>query len=334
MEAHPHSQPPVSLPAGTPVWLKELLHNREVTDLCFNGPYELFFDQGFGLEHCTSSFSKQPSHPHFLSVEAFHQWVLSLLASAGKSWDAKFPFMDAILLSGHRLHVVFPPLARQGILLSFRRLPLALAKTQLTRWKDSFLYDYLTKKVLKGDSVLISGATGSGKTTLLSDLIQEVPLSERIIALEDTAELAPAHPHFISLVSRLANADGFGEVTLRMLLKQTLRMRPDRIMLGECRGPEILELLQALNTGHRGAMATLHANSAREALKRIELLCLLASAGAVPLFAVRELISLGVQYVAQVKKTEKHRFISEVWKIEGREGDSILMRKVIDSEAS
>jgi pilus assembly protein CpaF len=177
---------------------------------------------------------------------------------------------------------------------------------------------------------VISGATGSGKTTLANDLIAEIPQNIRIIALEDTSELAPQHPHFISLVSRAPNADGFGEVTLRTLLKQTLRMRPDRIILGECRGAEVLDLLQVLNTGHRGALTTLHANSPRDALRRIELLCLLASGGSLPSSVIRELLSLGIQWVVQIQREGMVRRISELWKIEGREGDTILMRQVLE----
>jgi pilus assembly protein CpaF len=178
---------------------------------------------------------------------------------------------------------------------------------------------------------VVSGATGSGKTTLANDLLGEVAASERIVALEDTPELAPAHPHFLSLLSRPANADGHGAVGLRDLLRQTLRMRPDRVVLGECRGPEVLELLQALNTGHRGALATLHANSPRDALRRIELLCLLGSGGDLPSRTVRELVACGIEWVAQVRRVGATREIAELWRLEGREGDTILMRQVLDS---
>jgi pilus assembly protein CpaF len=213
---------------------------------------------------------------------------------------------------------------------SLRRLSSVQTREIATsRWQDSPLYEKLQSIVLSGDSLLIAGATGSGKTTLLSDLLGIIPPHERIIALEDTPEIIPQHPHFISLVSRPANADGYGEVTLRMLLKQTLRMRPDRILLGECRGSEVLELLQALNTGHKGAMATLHANSPRDALRRIELLCLLSAGSSLSSSCIRELISLGIQWVAQVERTGPYRRVSELYRVEGREGDTILMRPMI-----
>jgi pilus assembly protein CpaF len=315
----------------TPAWLEMALTSPEVTDICLNGANEAFVDRGHGMAAIEGT-------GEIWSEEDMRNWVLQQLAQAGKSWDARHPFIDAALPSGHRLHVAFPPLARQGILVSLRRLASAsrgVPQSGTVRWGHSSFYTRLKQAVLEGDSILISGATGSGKTTLANDLLSEVEPQERILALEDTPELSPAHPHFISLTSRPPNADGFGEVTLRTLLKQALRMRPDRVILGECRGGEVLDLLQALNTGHQGAMATLHANSPRDALRRIELLCLLSSQGAVPLSAIRELVSAGVQWIAQVYRRESmdgapaRREIRELCHIEGREGDTILMRPMI-----
>ena len=309
---------------STPHWLETLMTQAKVTDICLNGHTSVFVDQGKGIEHYTEN--AQALWP---SAETYKSWVIDLLSSAGKSWDAKNPYIDAALPSGHRLHVIFPPIARQGICVSLRKLPQPHTEESIGRWRDSPLYEPLREAVIRGDSILISGSTGAGKTTLASDLLSEVPVSERVIALEDTPELAPRHPHFLSLVSRPPNADGHGEVTLRTLLKQTLRMRPDRIVLGECRGAEVLDLLQALNTGHRGALATLHANTPRDALRRLELLCLLNGGTLLGLSSLRELMALGIQWIAQVKRMENGRRISELWKIEGREGDTILMRPVI-----
>jgi pilus assembly protein CpaF len=288
-----------------------LLADPGVTDICLNGALGAYADRGRGPEPVTDARWHE---------EGLKTWVLARLSEAGRGWDARHPFADAALTSGHRLHAVFPPVARTGVHVSLRRLP----TPGPPRWSASPLFDTLSEAVRRGESVLISGATGSGKTTLLTDLLAEIPADERILALEDTPELAPRHPHFVSLTSRPANADGCGEVTLRALLRQALRMRPDRIVLGECRGPEVLDLLQALNTGHRGAMATLHASSPREAIKRVELLCLLASP--VPLPALRELLALGIRWVAQVERRGPGRVISELWRVEGREGETILMR--------
>lgn len=321
--------------------LDELLTRPELTDVCINGAREIYVDEGRGMRLW------EPASGAGLREEELRSWLLDQFAGVGRTWDARHPFVDATLPSGHRLHVVFPPVAREGILVSLRRLPAFRTPGQdgsaeaeaagRARWGSGptgALFARLREAVVAGESVLISGATGSGKTTLANDLLASVPPQERIIALEDTPELSPAHPHFVSLVSRPSNADGFGEVTLRALLRQTLRMRPDRIILGECRGPEVLDLLQALNTGHQGAMATLHANSPREALRRVELLCLLAAGGALPLPALRELLASGIRWVAQVKRGPSGRAIAELWRIEGREGDTILMRPILDISAS
>ena len=298
-----------------PPWLTHVLCDPAITDICLNGANEAFVDAGHGM---------QPLLNAKWSMEDMRMWILDQLSQTGKSWDARYPFVDSTLASGHRLHAAFPPLARQGIVVSLRRLP----RPHEARWGNARFFELLKQAITRGESILISGATGSGKTTLANDLLACVPPHERIIALEDTSELAPRHPHFVSLLARPPNADGFGEITLRTLLKQALRMRPDRLILGECRGAEVLDLLQALNTGHRGALATLHANSPREALKRIELLCLLSAGGAIPLAAIREFLALGVQWVAHVRREGPERFISEVMHLEGREGDSLLMRSI------
>ncbi len=309
-------------------WLDLLLTDPSLTDICINGDHTVFVDRGNGMEVI-------PMHslPTWNETD-LRSWLLCQLSQIGKTWDAQFPFIDASLPSGHRLHAVFPPLAQTGLCISMRNLPqrrgCKIHPRQSGRWIDSPFHEVLIRAVHAGDSILISGSTGSGKTTLTNDLLSEAPPSERIIALEDTPELLPIHPHFLSLISRPANADGFGEVTLRDLLRQTLRMRPDRIILGECRGPEVLELLQALNTGHHGTIATLHSNSPRDALRRIELLCLLASEGRLPTRGIRELVSFGIQWVAQVKRIGPLRKITEMVRVEGMEGDTILLRPVVD----
>jgi pilus assembly protein CpaF len=182
--------------------------------------------------------------------------------------------------------------------------------------------------VRASETVLISGSTGSGKTTLLSDLLGFIPEQDRLIALEDTAEIRPEHPHFIGLLARPPNADGCGGVTIRDLIRQTLRMRPDRILLGECRGEEVLDLLQALNSGHRGTLATLHANSARDALRRIELLALLHSRIGVSPGWIRELLANGIQWVAHLDRVAGVRRIRSIIRVEGVERETLSCRPV------
>jgi pilus assembly protein CpaF len=308
------------------LWIQEFLNNPSLNDCCLNvgNTQAVFADFGSGLISI--------DHPSFEITEV-KNWVLDRLTEVGKTWDAKCPYVDATLKSGHRLHVVFAPIAQPGLLISLRQLQTSSSTQSLAhqRWQHDAAFESLKKIIRQGDSMILCGATGSGKTTLASDLLTFVPAEERIIALEDTSELNPSHPQFVKLLSRPSNADGFGEVTLRALLKQTLRMRPDRIILGECRGPEILELIQALNTGHRGFMATLHANSARDGIKRLELLCMLAAHGTLPLPLIRELISHGIQWIVHLKRNAKgQRAISEVIQVVGMEGSTLLLKPVFN----
>jgi pilus assembly protein CpaF len=300
--------------------LSAALRDSQSTDICF-GSERFAIDQGQGLV----------LHPEVsITEEGIRNWVLQQISKAGKSFDAKSPYVDLVIPPDenspyrHRLHAIFPPLSPSGVLVSLRKLPEPGSLDKV--WVSSPYYPLLREIVRNHETLLVSGSTGSGKTRLTTELLGEISPHERILSLEDTPELAPSHPQFHSLVSRTANADGFGEVSLRTLLRQTLRMRPDRIILGEIRGNEVLDLLQALNTGHRGTLATLHANSPREALKRIEVLCLLAAGSSLPLPALRELLAGGIRWIVQVERTPEGRRVRELVEIAGREGDTILLR--------
>jgi pilus assembly protein CpaF len=304
-----------------PQVLHEEILNPQTTDLCLNGGH-VFVDRGRGLE-------KVPGAP--LDTAQTKTWVLEVLSQCGRSWDARSPFMDAPWCyegKNLRMHVVFPTISESGLLVSLRKLPESSNSESHIRWKNkSHGFKLLAQAISRGDSILISGATGSGKTTLATDLLSHVPHSERIIALEDTPELRPHHPHFISLQSRPPNAEGFGEITLRTLLRQALRMRPDRIILGETRGPEAMDLLQALNTGHRGGLATLHANSPRDALKRLETLALLSGTLGISLAVIREWVASGIQWVVQVERLpQEGRRIRDISQVCGIESGVILLR--------
>lgn len=303
-----------------PPALQALLQDPRVTDLCLNGPFEGFADRGQGMEPVDLTGATA------WDERALWAWCLEALSRSGKSWDARAPFVDGVLPTGHRFHFLFPPLSAQGILVSLRRLRQADAMRS-THWSQDPLFAPLRHAFQSGETCLISGATGTGKTTLASELLSSLPKRCRILALEDTPELAPDHPHFVSLQARAANADGFGGITVRELLRQALRMRPDRIVLGECRGHEVLDLLQALNSGHSGSLATLHANSPREALQRIELLCAISSQGSIPHTALRELLARGVGWIAQLKRGDDGvRRIDALCKLAGKEGDTLLLR--------
>jgi len=311
-----------------PASLQTLLDRADVTDLCFNRFDALFIDAGRGLE----------AYPDrvFASESDYRAFILEQISLSGKTWDAKHPFVDTVFFQTHRAHISFPPLARFGIYLSLRRLPKSETTTTASaqtlaeeRWRaSSEAFSILRESVLRQETIVFAGSTGSGKTTLLNDLLTFVPERERMIALEDTPEIHPAHPHFLSLLSRASNADGFGAVSLRDLLKQTLRMRPDRILIGECRGDEVLDLLQALNTGHQGTLTTVHANSARDALRRIELMALLAARGTVPSALIKELMAHGIQKLVFLQRTNDGRRIDSILQIEGREREVIVTRPV------
>lgn len=327
-------------------WLDLQLQGEGVTDLCINGCHHVHRDRGRGMEAVAI-----PESAVFWNDAALKHWVVRQLAAVDRTWDARFPFTDFVMARGFgdfRVHVAFAPMCSHGILISIRKLSRPSAGThengelardqRRLRWGNGAsgvstggLYDRLVHAVERGESMLIVGATGSGKTTLANDLLSAVPGNERIIALEDTPELQPEHPHFLSLVSRPANADGHGEVGLRDLLKQTLRMRPDRIVLGECRGAEVLDFLQILNTGHRGGMATLHAHSSRDALRRLELLCHLHDRAPLAVHVVRELIAAGLRYIVHVERGSGGRAIESVQELAGLEGSTVLLRPLVRS---
>ena len=216
---------------------------------------------------------------HHLSPEQARKLATRLAALGGRRLDDSTPYVDAQLPSGLRLHAVLPPLSSAGTLISLRRL--ASEVYTLDELLELGTLNELSKQLLTAiidsrSSFLISGGTGSGKTTLMNTLLSAAAATERILIVEDASELKPAHPHVVSLQSRHANSEGKGEVTLADLVRQCLRMRPDRIVVGECRGAEIRELLQALNTGHAGGAGTIHANSVQDVPARLEALGSLA----------------------------------------------------------
>ncbi|MFN7684239.1 MAG: CpaF family protein [Oligoflexia bacterium] len=312
-----------------PAPLLSALEDPKATDICINGS-STFIDRGAGLSILNSGT---------LDSAELKAWVLDVLARAGRSWDARAPFADAAWTHEgrrFRVHVVFPPISDTKMLISIRRLANPqLPGSTTSRWTESSLsFDCLAGAFKKGESILIAGGTGSGKTTLAADLLSQVSSSERIIALEDTPELQPSHAHFVSLQARPPNADGFGEVTLRTLLRQALRMRPDRLVLGECRGAEVMDLLQALNTGHSGGIATLHANSPRDALRRVETLALLSGTEGLSIAVIREWIASGIQWVAQVERGDDgSRRIREIAQVCGIESGVLVLRS-LNSEAA
>ena len=243
--------------------LQPLLDEPGVTDVLVNGPREVWVDSGAGLSRADVDLGT-PADVRALAVR--------LAALGGRRLDEARPTADATLPDGTRLHAVLPPLSPAGTVLSLRVLRPVVA--DLAALRRSGGIDAMTSTLLAGlvsgrANILVSGATGAGKTTLLAVLLAMVGDAERIVCVEEVAELAPAHPHLVRLVAREANVEGSGAIGLAELVRHALRMRPDRLVVGECRGAEVREVLTALNTGHAGACATLHANGIAEVPARL-----------------------------------------------------------------
>jgi len=250
--------------------LEPLLRRAGVTDVLVNGPRQVFLDRGEGLE---------PTGVRFPDDAAVRRLAQRLAALGGRRLDDSVPHVDVRLPDGTRLHAVLAPVARPGTLISLRVPPSSVFT--LDDLVDAGTVGAAGAELLGGlvrarVAFLVSGGTGSGKTTLLSSLLSLVDHRERIVLVEDAAELKPAHPHVVGLEGRPANLEGAGSVDLRSLVRQALRMRPDRLVVGEVRGGEVVDLLAALNTGHDGGCGTLHANSAGDVPARVEALALAA----------------------------------------------------------
>jgi pilus assembly protein CpaF len=253
--------------------LEPLLALPGVTDVLVNGPDDVYVDTGDGLRTVPI---------HFESDDEVRRLAVRLAASVGRRLDDASPFVDARMADGTRVHAILGSLADAGTCVSLR-IP-ARVRLTLDDWVASGschpeVADVLRRMVASRVAFLVSGGTGSGKTTLLGSLLALVPADERILVVEDSRELDPGHPHCVRLEGRVANAEGAGAVTMTQLVRQALRMRPDRIVVGEVRGAELVDLLIALNTGHEGGCGTVHANTAETVPARLEALAALGGLG-------------------------------------------------------
>jgi pilus assembly protein CpaF len=286
--------------------LTPLMLDPDITDVMVNAPDDVRIDRGRGIE-ATSL--------HFDDEAGVRRLAQRLAARAGRRLDDAAPWVDARLDNGTRLHAVLPPVSTAGTLISLRIPPRrALTISDLVA-RASIPPDaaVFLKRLVRGrHSFVVVGATGAGKTTVLSTLLSLVPQDERIVILEDSPELRPTHVHCVALSARPGNIEGVGEVRLRDLVRQSLRMRPDRIVLGEVRGDEIVDLLLAFTTGHRGGATTLHANCAQETPTRLEALALVA--GMHP-SAIREQIISAIDYVVDVSRVPSGRRINGIHRL-------------------
>jgi len=271
--------------------LDPLLALPDVTDVLVNGHDDVHVDRGRGLERVPVRFEDD---------EAVRRLAQRLAAQAGRRLDDASPWVDARLHDGTRLHAVLAPLARPGTVISLRvpaRRSYSLAALRDAGSLTPEGLDLLRRLVASRVAFLVTGGTGSGKTTLLSALLSEVAPTERIVVVEDATELRPDHPHVVGLEARPANAEGAGQVTVRDLVRQALRMRPDRLVVGEVRGAEVVDLLAALNTGHEGGCGTVHANSTADVPARFEAL---GVAAGLPREAVHSQLAAGIDVVVHV----------------------------------
>ncbi|MCK9394500.1 MAG: CpaF family protein [Methylobacter sp.] len=302
--------------------LEALLYEPTIADILVNGYKKVYVERFGKLELTPVRFNDDK---HLMTI------IDRIVSRIGLRIDASSPMVDARLLDGSRVNVIIPPLAIDGPSLSIRRFAVDKMTLDGLVRRDS-LTDYMAE-FLKGATksklnILISGGTGSGKTTMLNAISNFIPNDERIITLENPAELQLQLPHVLRLETRPANVEGRGEVTLRDLVRNSLRMRPDRIVIGEVRGGEAFDMLQAMNTGHEGSLTTVHANSPRDALARLEDMVSMAGLE-IPVNAIRKQISSAIHIIIQLGRFEDgSRRIISIQEVDGMEGDVITLSEI------
>ncbi|HJV26050.1 MAG TPA: CpaF family protein [Aromatoleum sp.] len=302
--------------------IEPLLADPTVSDILINGSQQIYVERRGKIELTDVTFSDDA---HLMKI------IDKIVSRVGRRVDESSPMVDARLPDGSRVNAIIPPLALDGPVVSIRRfaaVPLTMVKLIDYKSLTAQMADLLAGLVRAKVNILISGGTGSGKTTLLNILSGYIPADERIVTIEDAAELQLQQPHIVRLETRPPNIEGKGEVTQRSLVRNALRMRPDRIILGETRGAEAFDVLQAMNTGHEGSMTTVHANTARDALGRMENMIGMASANLPPKVA-RAQIAGAIGVIVQANRlTDGKRKLTSIQEITGMEGDVITMQEV------
>jgi pilus assembly protein CpaF len=306
--------------------LEPLLHDPSVSDILVNGPRSVYVERHGKLELTDVRFS---SDRHLLNI------IDRIVSAVGRRVDESSPMVDARLADGSRVNAIIPPLSLDGPSLSIRRFARELLKVSDLIQLGSMTSQLATvmEAVVRGRlNVVVSGGTGAGKTTMLNLLSGFIPENERIITIEDSAELQLQQPHVVRLETRPANVEGKGRISARDLVINSLRMRPERIIVGEVRGAEALDMLQAMNTGHDGSLTTIHANTPRDALSRIENMVSMTGI-TFPVKTLREQIASAVDVIMQVERHEDgRRRVVSVCEINGMEGDTITMSELFSYE--
>jgi len=308
--------------------LEPLLADPSVSDILVNGPNNIYVERSGKLQRTAVRFNDDA---HLLNI------IDRIVSKVGRRIDESTPMVDARLKDGSRVNAIIPPLAIDGPVLSIRRFRKdALNIDDLVRYGslNPALVGLLRAIVMARLNVMISGGTGSGKTTLLNAMSAFIPERERIVTIEDSAELQLQQPHVVRLETRQVNVEGRGQITQRDLVRNSLRMRPDRIVVGEVRGAEALDMLQAMNTGHDGSLTTIHANSSRDALSRVE--TMVAMTGITfPLSALRNQIASAIDVIIHMERQEDGcRRIISVQEISGLEADTIVMSEIFNFSRS
>ena len=303
--------------------IESLLRDRSISDILVNAPNEVYIERAGRLEEVDVRFRDEK---HLLRV------IDRIVAGAGRRIDDVTPMVDARLPNGSRVNAVIPPLAVKGPTISIRcfsETPLRLADLLELGTLSPEMAFLLRACVEARLNIIISGGTGSGKTTLLNVLSGAIPERERIVTIEDTTELQLQQRHLVSLEARPANLDGQREVTQQQLVRNALRMRPDRIIVGESRGAEALDMLQAMNTGHEGSMTTLHANSPRDGLTRLETMLMMGGLSNVPIRVLRRQIVSAIHVLVHIDRLPGgSRKVTEISEVVGMEGDIVTTQEI------
>ena len=306
--------------------LETLLKDPHISDILINGPKQVYVERKGRLTLSNVTFK---DNAHLMHV------IDKIVSSVGRRCDEVSPMVDARLKDGSRVNAVISPLAIDGPSMSIRRF----GADPIT-WDDYIKFNSCTKEmveflracVVAHLNIIVAGGTGSGKTTLLNNLSTFIPDTERIVTIEDAAELRLRQPHVVRLESRPANIEGKGRIAIRDLLINSLRMRPDRIVVGECRGAETLDMLQAMNTGHDGSLTTIHANSVRDAVQRVETMVMMAGFD-LPVRAIRQQFASAVHLLVQASRlTGGPRKIMCIAEVQGMEGDAVTIQEIFKFE--
>jgi pilus assembly protein CpaF len=301
--------------------LEPLLADETVTEIMVNGPNDIWIERDGQIRKVTASFGGEAE---------LMQTIDRIVSAVNRRVDESSPMVDARLPTGERVNVIIPPLSLVGPTLTIRRFPRAFTFDQLVAMGtvDRATADLLRSMIRSRLSIVVSGGTGSGKTTMLNAMSGFIPTEERIVTIEDSAELQLQQPHVVALEARPANVEGKGQVTIRDLVRNALRMRPDRIVVGEVRGAETLDMLQAMNTGHDGSLTTVHANSTEDSLIRLETLASMSDVD-VPFQALRDQINTALDVVVQLERSaDGRRRVVEVAAIASRHRDSFRLATI------